>query len=78
MIGKIIKFMRFRRGMKQIELSRKLGVVQTTLSGYETHYSNPDFDLILRIARLCDFDIVFVDKIENKNYTVEDITKNYL
>lgn len=62
MIGKIIMEMRKASGFSQIELSQKLGIAQATLSGYETNSSMPNFDTVYKIAHLCEFDIVFVDR----------------
>ena len=46
MIGKILKTMRKNKKLNQKQLGSIIGVAQTTLSGYETGYSNPDFALI--------------------------------
>jgi len=75
MIGKMLRYMRTSRNLRQIDLSRKLNIAQTTLSGYETHYSNPDFDTIARIAELCCFEIVFRDKITNDELCIGNITR---
>ena len=39
MIGKILKYVRQKEKLTQKELAEKIGVAQTTLSGYETKYS---------------------------------------
>jgi len=62
MLGKRIKKMRIAAGFSQVDLARKLGIAQNTLSGYETDSSMPNFDMVERIARICEFDIAFVDK----------------
>ncbi|MCL2508565.1 MAG: helix-turn-helix domain-containing protein [Oscillospiraceae bacterium] len=62
MLGKRIKQMRVGAGFNQITLAKKLGIAQNTLSGYETDSSMPNFDMVERIATLCEFDIVFIDK----------------
>lgn len=62
MIGKIIMEMRKASGLSQIELSKKLGIAQATLSGYETNSSMPNFDTVYKIARICEFDVVFIDR----------------
>lgn len=62
MIGKIIKKMRKDKGLSQKELSKKIGISQTTLSGYETGYSNPIFETIKDIANICDYDIKFIKR----------------
>ena len=55
MIGKMLRFMRTEKGFRQTELAKELNIAQTTLSGYETQYSNPDFKMIEEIAELCGF-----------------------
>ena len=62
MIGKIIMEMRKAAGFSQAELAQKLGIAQNTLSGYETENSMPNFDTVYKIARICEFDVVFVDR----------------
>ncbi len=54
--------MRKDKGLSQKELSKKIGISQTTLSGYETGYSNPIFETIKDIANICDYDIKFIKR----------------
>ena len=65
MIGNIIKKMRKEKGLSQKELAKKLNIAQTTLSGYETNYSNPVFSTINEIAKICDYEIIFKKKERN-------------
>lgn len=69
MIGNIIKKLRKEKGLSQKELANLIGVAQTTLSGYETGYSNPIFDTILNISNICDYEIVLINK-KNKNKSI--------
>ena len=62
MIGKRIKQMRTMAGFSQAELSKNLGIAQNTLSGYETGFSMPNYDMVEKIATLCEFEILFLDK----------------
>lgn len=62
MLGKRIKQMRTAAGFSQVELSKKLGISQNTLSGYETDSSMPNYDMVEKIATFCEFDIIFLDK----------------
>ena len=62
MIGKRIKQMRITAGFSQTELSKKISIAQTTLSGYETDSSMPNYDMVEKIATICEFDILFRDK----------------
>jgi len=62
MLGKRIKQMRTAAGFNQAALAKKLGIAQNTLSGYETDSSMPNYDTVEKIAALCEFDIIFLDK----------------
>ena len=62
MIGERIKKMRIAAGFSQMTLAQNLGIAQNTLSGYETDSSMPNFDMVEKIAALCEFDIAFIDK----------------
>lgn len=75
MIGKMLRFMRIDKGLRQTELAKMLNIAQTTLSGYETQYSNPDFKMIEEIAELCGFEVVFRNKETKKEYSVEKVQR---
>lgn len=75
MIGKMLKMLRSNKGYNQTELAEKLNIAQTTLSGYETNYSNPNFETIEEIAKICDFEIIFRNKNTNEEYTTENIVR---
>lgn len=62
MIGERIKQMRTMAGFSQVGLSKNLGIAQNTLSCYETGYSMPNYDMVEKIATLCEFEIIFLDK----------------
>ena len=73
MVGKIIRYMRVSSGTSQIELAKTLGIGQTTLSGYERGFSMPNYDMVEKIADICDYEIVFVDKNSNEPITAKNI-----
>ena len=62
MLGERIKKIRMAAGINQVELAEKLGIAQSTLSGYETGFSMPNYSMVEKIAELCEFEIVFLDK----------------
>jgi len=62
MIGKMIKYMRESSNMTQSDLASELEIGQTTLSGYERGFSKPNYEMVERVADICDFEIVFIDK----------------
>lgn len=75
MISKMLKFMRNEKGLNQLQLAKLLNIAQTTLSGYETNYSNPTFEIIEKIANNCDFEIIFRNKKNKKEYKIKDIER---
>lgn len=62
MVGKILKFMREKSGYKQEEIADLIKLKQSTISGYETGFSAPNFETVAQIAAICDFEIAFIDK----------------
>lgn len=75
MIGKLLKIIRTDKGLKQSELAEKLNIAQTTLSGYETNYSNPKFEIIEEFANNCDYEIVFRNKKTKEEITTDSIKR---
>ncbi len=75
MIGKLLKIIRTDKGLKQSELAEKLNIAQTTLSGYETNYSNPRFEIIEEFADNCDYEIIFRNKKTKKEITTKSIKR---
>lgn len=75
MIGKLLKIIRTDKGLKQSELAEKLNIAQTTLSGYETNYSNPKFEIIEEFANNCDYESVFRNKKTKEEITTDSIKR---
>lgn len=75
MIGKILKYIRKQKGLNQKQLAQMLNIAQTTLSGYETKYSNPTFEVIEKIANNCDYEIVFRNKKTKEEITSKNIER---
>ncbi len=76
MIGKILKFIRTNRKYKQIDIAQKLNIGQTTLSGWERGFREPTFDMVLKIAKLCNYEIVIKDKATNEYITLDKIKRS--
>lgn len=72
MIGNVLRKI---RGLTQANVGRDLHLAENTISNYETEYSNPNFDTIYKFAKVCDFDIIFVDKRTKKEYDVKALSK---
>lgn len=62
MIGKIIKTMRHENNMTQEELAEKVFLGRTTLSDYEREKTDINFDSLEKIANVCGYDVLFVNK----------------
>lgn len=56
-VGKNIRNMRTKNKMTQDELAEKLFVSRQTVSNYETGKSNPDIDMLVKIAEVLNTDV---------------------
>lgn len=74
MIGTILKNMRLTKGLSQKELGHKLNLADTTISSYERENSQADFDTIVKITKICGFEIQFITP-NNKIMTVKELSK---
>ena len=77
MISKFIKTMRKMAGLSQLELAKKCNIANTTISGYETGYREPDFKTLVNIAKNCGFEIKFINK-NNEVLDIENIKRKEL
>lgn len=75
MINKILKYMRIQKKLNQTQLAKLLNIAQTTLSGYETKYSNPTYEIIEKIANICDYEIIFRNKRTKEEITTSNIER---
>ena len=75
MIGNVLRNIRKIRGLTQANVGRDLHLAIDIRIDYETEYSNPNFDTIYKFAKVCDFDIIFVDKRTKKEYDVKALSK---
>lgn len=74
MIGMILKNMRLTAGLSQKELGDKLNLADNTISSYERENSQPDFDTVIKIANICNFEIQLKDK-DNNIISMEEFSK---
>lgn len=68
MISKKIRQLRSEQGWTQKQLSEKLHVGKTTVSNYETGYSEPDLEMLNKLSKLFD---VSVDCLLGNNRPIE-------
>ena len=72
MISDILKYLRKSKKLKQSEVASTANIAVSTISGYETNYSLPTFEMIEKIADICGYDIIF----RNRKTEYEVSTKN--
>lgn len=65
MIGTILKNMRLSAKLSQDKLGKKLNMADTTISSYERENSQPDFNTIVNIAKICGYEFIIKDKDKN-------------
>ena len=78
MIGKILKTMRKSNNLSQEQVSKLIGYARNTVSQYETGTIEPDFKTIEKIANLCGYEIVFINKEQNLTLSSKDIDRKEL
>lgn len=75
MIGQIIKNMRLRVGLSQARLGKLLNMADTTISSYELEKTQADFETIMEIAKICNYEILIKDKEDDKIYSIKEFSK---
>lgn len=78
MIGKILKTMRKSSKLSQEQISKLVGYTRNTISQYETGTIEPDFKTIEKIANLCGYEILFINKEQDITLNSENIDRNEL
>lgn len=58
----IIKFMREDKGLRQAELGRIIKKSRSTIQKYEYGEANCSLETLIKIANICDIDIIFKSK----------------
>lgn len=74
MIGTILKNMRLSANLTQEKLGEKVGLADTTISSYERENSNPTFETITKIAKVCGYEFKIVD-VKHNVTSIEDWSK---
>lgn len=67
--------MRMSAGYSQKELARKLSVADTTISSYERENSQPDFETILKVAKICGYEFKIEEMKSKTLLKVTDMAK---
>ena len=62
-IGKILRNIRkINTKYTQRDIGKKISIADNTISSYERENSQPDLETIIKIAKICDFEIKFYNK----------------
>ncbi len=75
MISDILKYLRKSKKLKQSEVASIANIAVSTISGYETNYSQPTFEMIEKIADICGYDIIFRDRKTEYEVTSKNIDR---
>lgn len=75
MISDILKYLRKSKKLKQSEVASIANIAVSTISGYETNYSQPTFEMIEKIANICGYDIIFRDRKTEYEVTSKNIDR---
>lgn len=73
MIGKVLKYIRLKKGFNQEQMGKIINVSQQNLSRYEKNQRIISFDLIEKIANNCGYRIYFEN--ENEKFQMKDIER---
>lgn len=75
MISDILKYLRKSKNLKQSEVASTANIAVSTISGYETNYSQPTFEMIEKIADICGYDIIFRNRKTEYEVTSKNIDR---
>ena len=75
MVDKIIRYMRLQGGYSQTEIAELLELKQNSISDYERNVSQPSYETVAQIAKICDYEIVFIDKNSGEKITQDDLNR---
>ena len=76
MIGKILKTMRRENNLTQEDISKKAYIGRSTLSDYEREKTDINFENIEKIAEICNYEVLFVNKKDkNKILSSKNISR---
>ena len=72
---KRIKEIREDRDITQKQIAKILNITQQAYSNYENEKISINFEMIEKIANICDYEIYFENKINKKKFKVKDIER---
>lgn len=75
MIGSILKTMRRKSNLSQEQIGQLTGYAKNTISQYENGSRQPDFDTIEKIAKECEYEIIFYNAKTKDKLTTDNIDR---
>ena len=75
MIGSILKTMRRKSNLSQEQIGQLTGYAKNTISQYENGSRQPDFDTIEKIAKECEYEIIFYNTKTKDKLTTDNIDR---
>lgn len=75
MIGKVLKYMRKNKNLKQDVSAKTIGISQQNLSRYENEQRIVSFDMIEQIANKCGYEIYFINKNTKDKFQANNLTR---
>lgn len=74
--GDLVREARRRAGLTQRELAARAGTTQSSIARLETAQTNPSFDLVVRLIKLCGFRLdVFLDPYDDSDLAQAEALK---
>lgn len=68
-----LKYLRDKRGYKQIDVAKKVGIKNNTLSSYESGTRQPDYDILIKLADLYEVSLEYLLKGIERKYPDKDV-----
>lgn len=75
MIGKVLKYIRTESNISQEKLSLLTNIGRSTISDYEREKTDINFENIERIAKVCDYEIIFRNRKTKEEFKARDIKR---
>lgn len=75
MIGKVLKYMRSKNEISQEKIAIMTNIGRTTISDYEREKTDINFENLERIAKICDYEIIFRNKKTKEEFKAKDIER---
>ena len=64
--GNVLKTLRLKENMTQVQLAQKLGLTKSVISAYETGLRLPSYDVLIHIAKIYNVSTDYLLGLEHK------------